>query len=90
VDASSPTALKATFLERHTDALRAIFKGLGLDPYPVVHRVLEVFWAGIWSDAKLKRSLKIQLFNEHAIAHVCGHRLTHAVAPKATVDCQTL
>ncbi|GLB33183.1 hypothetical protein LshimejAT787_0100680 [Lyophyllum shimeji] len=39
-------------------------------PYPVVRKVLEVCWTGIWSDPKVKRTLKIGLFNEITISHL--------------------
>jgi nucleolar pre-ribosomal-associated protein 1 len=70
VDSSSPSALKAAFLERHVDALRGIFKGLAADPSRVVRVVFERLWEGVWEDARLKRTLKIALFNEMAVAQV--------------------
>lgn len=32
-----------------------------------------MFWAGLWSDLKVKRTLKIGLFNEVTIGHVCSY-----------------
>ncbi|KAI0075408.1 hypothetical protein K474DRAFT_1664265 [Panus rudis PR-1116 ss-1] len=67
VDSTSTTVVKSIFLEQHRDIFSSIFKGLAQDPYPVIRKVLEVSWNGIWSDPKLKRSLKISLFNEAII-----------------------
>jgi nucleolar pre-ribosomal-associated protein 1 len=75
VETVSPTSLKATFLERHRDAFLLIFKGLVQDPYLLVRKVLEVCWAGIWSDSKLKRSLKISVFSESVISRVSVYAL---------------
>jgi nucleolar pre-ribosomal-associated protein 1 len=70
VDGSTPSVIKTGFLERHGDSLRSIFKGLAQDPYAVVRHVLELCWTGLWADAKVKRTLKIQVFNETTIAQV--------------------
>jgi nucleolar pre-ribosomal-associated protein 1 len=70
VDADNATQIKTTFIEQHRDAFVAIFKGIGQDHYSLARRILEVCWTGIWSDAKLKRTLKIGLFNEVTIGHV--------------------
>ncbi|KAH7927036.1 hypothetical protein BV22DRAFT_1103957 [Leucogyrophana mollusca] len=70
IDEESPAAVKSTFLERHRDAFLGIFKGLVQDSYPVVRRVLEVCWAGLWSDPKIKRTTKINLFSEATITHL--------------------
>jgi nucleolar pre-ribosomal-associated protein 1 len=66
------TPVKAAFLERHRDAFVSIFKGLIQDSYSVVRRVLEVCWTGIWCDPKLKRTIKIGVFNESTLSHVCN------------------
>ncbi|KAK0490295.1 ribosome 60S biogenesis N-terminal-domain-containing protein [Armillaria novae-zelandiae] len=58
------------FLEQHRDAFVSMFKGLSQDHYSVIRRVLEVSWAGIWSEPKLKRTLKIGVFNETTIAQL--------------------
>jgi nucleolar pre-ribosomal-associated protein 1 len=58
------------FLEQRKESLAAVFKGLNQDPYPVVRLVLEKLWAGLWSDTKLKKTLKIGLFNETVLSHV--------------------
>ncbi|KDQ65157.1 hypothetical protein JAAARDRAFT_75487 [Jaapia argillacea MUCL 33604] len=70
VDPSSPSSLKAAFLESHRDTFTSIFKGLSQDSYPVVRKVLEIAWTGILSDPKMKRTVKIGLFNEHTVSHV--------------------
>ncbi|KAF8073491.1 ribosome 60S biogenesis N-terminal-domain-containing protein [Lyophyllum atratum] len=70
VASDSPSQVKATFLEQHRDPFSSIFRGLIQDAYPVIRKVLEVCWAGIWSDAKVKRTLKIGLFNETTIGHL--------------------
>ena len=62
--------VKSAFLEQHRDVFLSIFKGIAQDPYPIIRKILEVTWAGIWSDQKLKRTLKISLFNESTIFHV--------------------
>ena len=70
MNADSPTQIKTTFIEQHRNAFVAIFKGIGQDHYTLARKILEVCWTGIWSDAKLKRTLKIGLFNEVTIGHV--------------------
>jgi len=60
-----------TFLEQRRDIFLSIFKGLVQDSYPVVLRILEHCWSGILADLKLKRTLKISLFNESTITQVC-------------------
>ena len=69
-DTTTPTNLKATFLEQRKESLAAIFKGLSQDPYPVVRLVLEKLWGGLWSDTKLKKTPKISLFNETVLSNV--------------------
>ncbi|OBZ71823.1 Uncharacterized protein C14G10.02 [Grifola frondosa] len=70
VQSSTPSIVKATFLEQRRDAFTAIFKGLSQDSYSVVRKVLEVCWTGIWSDPKLKRTLKIAIFNEVTLSQL--------------------
>ncbi|KAF8164735.1 ribosome 60S biogenesis N-terminal-domain-containing protein [Crassisporium funariophilum] len=70
VDVDNTSQTKTTFLEQHRDAFLALFKGIAQDHYSLARRVLEVCWAGIWSDAKLKRTLKIGLFNEVTIGQL--------------------
>ena len=70
VGADTPTPTKALFLEQHQEPFLAIFKGLNQDHYALARKILEVCWAGIWSDAKLKRTLKVGLFNETTVGHV--------------------
>ncbi|KAG0699762.1 hypothetical protein DFH29DRAFT_990668 [Suillus ampliporus] len=52
------------------DMFLSIFKGLSQDSYPVIRRVLEVCWVGLWSDPKVKRTVKIGLFTEVTIGHL--------------------
>lgn len=67
---STSSGVKTLFLEQHRDIFSSIFKGLSADPYPVVRYVLEVLWTDLWQDQKVKRTLKIGLFNETALQHV--------------------
>lgn len=71
VDITSPASLKTMFLEQHKESLAAIFKGLSQDSYSVIRLVLEKLWGGLWSDSRLKKTLKISLFNETVLSHVC-------------------
>jgi nucleolar pre-ribosomal-associated protein 1 len=70
VDDDTTSAVKAAFLDQRRDIFLSIFKGLAQDLYPVVRKVLEVCWSGIWSDPKISRTLKLGLFQETTIAHV--------------------
>ncbi|KAF8219132.1 hypothetical protein L208DRAFT_1448990 [Tricholoma matsutake] len=70
VGQDSPAAVKTTFIEQHRETFLSMFKGLIQDSYSVIQRVLEVCWSGIWSDLKIKRTLKIALFNETTISHI--------------------
>lgn len=70
VDQGTPSNVKSAFLEQRRDTFAGLFKGLQQDPYPVIQRVLETFWNGIWSDPKVKRTLKVGLFNEGSITQV--------------------
>ena len=67
--------VKSAFLEHHRDIFLSIFKGIVQDPYQLIHKILDVCWAGIWSDPKIKRTLKISLFNESTIFQVTGFNL---------------
>lgn len=71
VDAATPASVKSAFLEQRRDIFSSVFRGLWQDPYSVVRRVLEVCWMGIWSDPKIKRTLKVHVFNETVLAQVC-------------------
>uniref|UniRef100_A0A8H8CE92 Nucleolar pre-ribosomal-associated protein 1 n=1 Tax=Psilocybe cubensis TaxID=181762 RepID=A0A8H8CE92_PSICU len=70
VDVDNSSQTKSLFLEQHREAFLAIFKGIAQDHYSFARRVLEVCWAGIWSDSKLKRTLKVGLFNESTLGHI--------------------
>src|ERR1700733_1046170 len=71
VDQETSTVVKSAFLEQHRDVFLSIFKGIVQDPYLIIHKIFEVCWTGIWSDQKIKRTLKIGLFNESTIFQVC-------------------
>ena len=58
------------FLEQRRDLFLSTFKGIAQDQYSVAKMILEACWTGIWSDNKVKRTLKINLFNETTIGHV--------------------
>jgi len=64
------TQIKLSLLEQHRDNFLLVFKGIYQDAYNIVRRVLEVCWEGIWSDNKIKRTLKIGLFNEATLHHL--------------------
>ncbi|KAF9531008.1 ribosome 60S biogenesis N-terminal-domain-containing protein [Crepidotus variabilis] len=64
------TQTKATLLEQHREAFLAIFKGIADDHYTLMRKILEVCWSGIWEDQKLKRTLKVGLFNEITLGHL--------------------
>ncbi|KAI0030390.1 ribosome 60S biogenesis N-terminal-domain-containing protein [Vararia minispora EC-137] len=70
VNPASSSGVKLSLLEQHRDTFASIFKGLAADPYAVVRRVLEVSWSGIWSDARVKRTAKIGVFNESIFSHI--------------------
>ncbi|KAF8208911.1 ribosome 60S biogenesis N-terminal-domain-containing protein [Mycena galopus ATCC 62051] len=70
VDQENSTQLKTMFLEQHRDAFFSIFRGLAQDPFVIIRKVLEICWTGIWSDPKIKRTLKIGLFNEMTVAQL--------------------
>ncbi|KAJ6508841.1 ribosome 60S biogenesis N-terminal-domain-containing protein [Mycena sanguinolenta] len=70
VDQDNSSQLKTIFLEQHRDAFFSIFRGLAQDPFLVIRKVLEICWTGIWLDPKLKRTLKIGLFNEITVAQL--------------------
>lgn len=70
VDTTAPTFVKAAFLDQRRDTLTSIFKGVNQDSYAIIRRILEVCWAGIWSDAKIKRTAKINIFNEGLLSQV--------------------
>lgn len=81
IDPSAPSSVKAMFLEQHRDAFTSIFKGLAQDSYSVIRRVLEICWSGLWSDAKLKRTLKIQVFSEVTLSQVGQHIVRLHITP---------
>ncbi|GJE99428.1 ribosome 60S biogenesis N-terminal-domain-containing protein [Phanerochaete sordida] len=70
VNSTTSTAVKAAFLDQRRDALSGVFKGLPQDAHTVVRRVLECCWTGIWCDPKIKRTAKINLFNEQTVQQI--------------------
>lgn len=72
VDPDTSSLVKSAFLEQRRDVFLSIFKGLSQDSYSVIRKVLEVCWVGVWSDVKVKRTVKIGLFTEVTIGHVSG------------------
>ena len=85
VDSTTSSSVKAAFLEQHRDAFTSIFKGLSQDSYSLVRRVLEVCWSGLWSDQKLKRTLKVQIFSEATLSQVSWFCLWHNWPPKERI-----
>ncbi|CAA7269153.1 unnamed protein product [Cyclocybe aegerita] len=69
-DKRTPAQTKTLFLEQHRDAFLAVFKGLHQDHYSLARKVLEVSWSGLWADNKVKRTLKVGVFNELTIGHL--------------------
>jgi nucleolar pre-ribosomal-associated protein 1 len=67
---TTPTPIKLAFLEQHRDIFLLVFKGIPQDPYMVARRILEICWEGVWGDPKIKRTLKISLFNESVLKHL--------------------
>ncbi|CDO76370.1 hypothetical protein BN946_scf185011.g34 [Trametes cinnabarina] len=80
IDPTTSSSIKAILLEQHREAFTIIFKGLWQDSYPVIRRVLEVCWTGLWSDSKIKRTLKIQAFNETILSQLI--RIYERTAPE--------
>ncbi|EMD38681.1 hypothetical protein CERSUDRAFT_94218 [Gelatoporia subvermispora B] len=70
VDSTTQASVKTAFLEQRRETFISIFKGLTQDPYSLVRRVLEVCWTGVWSDPKLRRTVKVSLFGESTIFHL--------------------
>ena|SRR6266545_4861496 len=70
LDVNAASQTKNTFLEQRRDTFLVVFKGIAQDHYSLARKVLESCWAGIWTDNKLSRRLKVGLFNETTIGHV--------------------
>ena len=70
VEPETQASVKSAFLEQRRDIFSSVFRGLWQDPYTLVRRVLEVCWTGLWSDPKVKRTLKVHVFNETVLAQV--------------------
>ncbi|KAI0254170.1 ribosome 60S biogenesis N-terminal-domain-containing protein [Lactifluus subvellereus] len=70
VDDSAASSTKALFLEQRQDIFRSILTGLEQDPYSLARKILEVAWTGIWLDRKIKRTVKVNVFNEASLHHI--------------------
>ena len=69
---SSPSShVKITLIEQHREIVLILFKRIYALPYSVVKLVLETLWTDLWQDKKVKRTLKVGLFNEATISLVC-------------------
>ncbi|KAH7907124.1 ribosome 60S biogenesis N-terminal-domain-containing protein [Hygrophoropsis aurantiaca] len=84
LDKDSSTTIKSIFLEQHREIFLGIFKGLVQDSYSVVRKILEVCWIGLWSDPKIKRTTKINLFSEITTMHLM--KLYERAAPESAND----
>jgi nucleolar pre-ribosomal-associated protein 1 len=74
VDSTAASSVKSSFLEQRHDIFRSIFGGIDQDPYSLARKILEVAWAGIWLDPKIKRTVKVNVFNEaclHLVRRIC-------------------
>ncbi|KAK2459367.1 hypothetical protein APHAL10511_008611 [Amanita phalloides] len=69
IQQDSSSHVKTVFLEQHRETFMAVFKGLPYDHYTLIRKVLEACWT-LWSDPKVKRTLKIGLFGEATIGYV--------------------
>ena len=78
LNADATTQSKNPFLEQHRDTFLSIFRGMVQDHYAVARMVLEACWTGIWSNNKVKRTLKIGLFNENTVGHVSLLSISHS------------
>jgi nucleolar pre-ribosomal-associated protein 1 len=67
VDDSAASSVKSSFLEQRHDIFRSIFGGLDQDSFSLARRILEVAWTGIWLDPKIKRTVKVNVFNEASL-----------------------
>src|SRR3984885_14997947 len=67
VDNSAASSVKSSFLEQRQDAFRSILAGLDHVPYSLARRILEGAWTGIWLDPKIKRTSKVNVFNEKSL-----------------------
>ncbi|KAI0311527.1 ribosome 60S biogenesis N-terminal-domain-containing protein [Amylostereum chailletii] len=85
VDTTSSASVKIAVLEQHREIFTSMFKGLAQDPYSLVRKILEVCWSGIWSDLKIKRTLKIGLIFGKLLA---VGSLDVRAAPLVQVDCE--
>ncbi|PVF98589.1 hypothetical protein CPB86DRAFT_704949 [Serendipita vermifera] len=70
VQPSTLFIVKTAFLESHREVFLGLFKRLPEDPYLLVRKVLEICWDGIWSDNRLKRTIKIGLFGDQTLNQI--------------------
>jgi len=70
VDDSAASSVKSSFLEQRHEIFRSIFSGFDQDPYSLARTILEVAWTGIWLDPKIKKTVKVNVFNEASLHHV--------------------
>jgi len=83
VDDSAASSVKTSFLEQRHDIFRSIFGGIDQDPYTLARKILEVAWTGIWLDPKIKRTVKVNVFNE-ACLHLVRRISLALSAPSRT------
>jgi Ribosome 60S biogenesis N-terminal len=81
VDDSAASSVKSSFLEQRHDVFRSIFGGFDQDPYSLARKILEVAWTGIWLDPKIKRTIKVNIFNEG-----CLHLVRQISSPLARIS----
>lgn len=67
VDDTAASSVKSSFLEQRHDIFRSIFGGFDQDPYSLARKILEIAWTGIWLDPKVKRTVKVNVFNEASL-----------------------
>lgn len=70
VSAQASHHVKSVFLEQHREVVQVVFKRVHTLPYVVVKHILETLWTDLWQDRKVKRSLKVSVFNEGSISSV--------------------
>ena len=84
VDDSAASSVKSSFLEQRHDIFRSIFGGIDQDPYYLARKILEVAWTGIWLDPKIKRTIKVNVFNEACLHLVRRNSLALLASSQST------
>jgi len=69
LDTETPSIIKSGILE-YRDVVGAMFKDISRDHYLVIEKILHTCWWGIWGDGKVRRTLKIALFQERSLEQV--------------------